>query len=806
MIATRLLLALANVTLLAAPAGAVTASGSGPEKVPLQARPFDPQQVRLLAGPARDAMERARRYLHDLESDRLLHNFRVMAGRPSSARPLGDWERPNCELRGHFVGHYLSACALMVAATGDQPLKVKAEAIVAELANCQKALGKSGYLSAFPESFFDRLEKGQPVWAPWYTLHKIMAGLLDMYTYCGDRQALEVLKGMAAWAKTRTDRLSDQQMAAVLNTEFGGSNEVFYNLYAVSGDPRHLQLAHRFDHEAVFAPLARGRDELKGLHANTNIPKIVGAARRYELTADARARDIADHFWHFVVHGRCYATGGTSNHEHWRTAPNVLARELGCENQECCCTYNMLKLTRHLFSWKADVEYADYYERALWNSVLGTQNPDDGMMMYFIPLGPGYWKRYNTPRNSFWCCTGTGVESFSKLGDSIYFHDERGLWVNLFLPSEVTWPEKGLKLRQETAFPAQQGTALTFHVQRPTELELRLRIPSWVGRPVRVAVNGEAAGGPGRPGTYLVLKRTWQDGDRVELPLPMSLHAEKMPDDPTVEAILYGPLVLAGRLGTQGLRPELFHADKQTRPYLDPVAGPYFVADGDDPADWIKPVAGKPLEFRTVGQAQNVTLIPLEQLFAERYGVYWRVVRKGSAEQRKIVADEALRKEMLEKYLDACLLGDEFSESAHHFHGFHCGSGQLNGRAWHDARDGGWFSWDLKVLPEGPMALSCSYWGGDGGRREFAILVDGKKVATQKLEHKQPGRYFDVRYPIPAELTRGKQKVTIKFQAAEGKIAGGVFGCAILKPEMQTSSKHRNQDVQSPPLSRKTIP
>ena len=235
--ASRLLLALADLMLLAAPALAATATVAGPEKVPLQARPFDLQQVRLLAGPARDAMERTRRYLGELESDRLLHNFRVTAGRPSSAQPLGEWEGPNCELRGHFVGHYLSACALMFAATGERPLKCKAEAIVAELAKCQKALGKGGYLSAFPESFFDRLEKGQPVWAPWYTLHKIMAGLLDMYTYCGDRQALKVLEGMAAWAKTRTDRLSDQQMAAVLNTEFGGSNEVFYNLYAVSGDP-----------------------------------------------------------------------------------------------------------------------------------------------------------------------------------------------------------------------------------------------------------------------------------------------------------------------------------------------------------------------------------------------------------------------------------------------------------------------------------------------------------------------------------------------------------------------------------------
>ncbi|MCP4640050.1 MAG: hypothetical protein GY851_06445, partial [bacterium] len=357
-----------------------------------KAQPFDLSRVRLLDGPFREAMELARKYLHDLDADRLLHTWRLNAGLPSEAEPYGGWERPECEVRGHTLGHYLSACALMYASTGDKDLKAKADGVVAELAKCQEVLGESGYLSAFPESFIVRAEKCEQVWAPFYVLHKMYAGLQDMYVYCGNRQALDVVEGMAAWLKGRLDNLDETQMQAMLDkTEQGGMNETLANLYALTGNADCLAMARRFDQDRYVKPLAEGEDRLKDEHVNSFIPNIIGTARQYEMGGDDRDRRIAEYFWNQVTSARSYCTGGTSDKEHWHGGPNELAHHLSHHTQECCCTYNMLKLTRHLFCWEPEAKYADYYERALWNSILSTQNPETGMMLYFVVLASGRW-------------------------------------------------------------------------------------------------------------------------------------------------------------------------------------------------------------------------------------------------------------------------------------------------------------------------------------------------------------------------------------------------------------------------------
>ncbi|MBN2136318.1 MAG: glycoside hydrolase family 127 protein [Sedimentisphaerales bacterium] len=428
----------------------------GREKIEFKARPFSLKQVRLLDGPFKENMERTRKYLHELDSDRLLHTFRLNAGLPSSAEPLGGWESPSVEVRGHIMGHYLSACAMMYASTSDEKLKAKADVIVAELGKCQKALGNSGYLSAFPETFIDRVESLKGVWAPYYTLHKIYAGLIDMYVHCGNIQALEIAEKMAAWNKVRLDKIDRVHMQKMLNqTEQGGMNEAFANLYALTGRPDYLAMSRRFNQDRYTEPLARGEDRLKSEHVNSFIPNIIGTARQYELAAEPRDRKIAEYFWSQVVNHRSYCTGGTSNNEHWRSDPDQLAVQLGDHTQESCCTYNMLKLTRQLFTWNAETRYADYYERALYNSILSTQNPRTGMMMYFVPLASGRWKMYNLPYDSFWCCTGTGLENHAKYGDSIYFHNGDTLFVNLFIASELDWKQQGVRIRQETAFPEQ---------------------------------------------------------------------------------------------------------------------------------------------------------------------------------------------------------------------------------------------------------------------------------------------------------------------------------------------------------------
>jgi DUF1680 family protein len=596
---------------------------------PLLARPFDLGAVRLLPGPFLDALEVNRRFLLAQDESRLLHMFRLTAGLPSTAEPLGGWEAPINELRGHYLGHYLSALAKMSQSLGDADLKARGDRLVAELAACQQRIG-NGYLSAFPEEFFDRLRDGKPVWAPFYTLHKIMAGLLDVHTLTGNAQALDVLQGMARWTGRWAQPLGDEQMARVLEREYGGMNEMLYNLAAVTGRDSYQELAHRFDHERFFAPLAQGRDELKGLHANTNIPKVVGAARRYELTGDLRYRRIAEYFWRQVTTQRAYCTGGTSNGEGWETEPGILSTQLSGYTQEDCTTYNMLKLTRHIFGWTADPACADYYERALFNGILGSQHPRDGEKLYYVNLAAGLWKLFGTPGQDYWCCTGTMSESFAQLGDSIYFHDAAGVYVNLFIASELNWAERGVRLVQDTRFPEEEGTTLRIQTGKPVRFALRIRVPYWASGGT-AALNGRTLDGFAAPGGYFVLDRTWRNGDTVAIKLPMSLHLHAMPDDPTLAAVMCGPLVLVGRLGTDGLTPDVLRAEP-TKPrtvpeYKEkPIPAPEVRVQGAEPSAWVKRVSGRGLEFRTVGQAREVTLVPFHTLFDERYVVYWKLV------------------------------------------------------------------------------------------------------------------------------------------------------------------------------------
>lgn len=619
--------------------------GTAPETTPFDAsvsyarnptqtkvRPFAMTQVRLLPGPFADAAEWNRGYMSRLPVDRLVRNFRVNAGLPTSAAPFGGWERPNngqaldrgSELRGHFTGHFLSASAQLYASAGDAAAKAKADEMVDELAQCQRRLS-GGYLSAFPSEFFDRLDRRENVWAPFYTVHKIMAGMLDMYTLAGNEQALQVVQQMAGWADQWTASKSEAHMQEILETEYGGMNEVLYNLAAVTGEDRWAQAGDRFTKKRFFNPLALRRDELRGLHVNTHIPQVIGAARRYELSSDTRFHDVADYFWYEVTGARSYVTTGTSNGEGWLTSPRQLAAELkrSAATEECCCSYNMLKLTRHLYQWTADPRYFDYYERALLNMRLGTIQPETGATQYYLSLTPGAWKSFSTPFDSFWCCTGTGVEEYSKLNDSIYWHDENSVFVNLFIASELNWEEKGIRIRQETGFPARPETALQISAAKPVKMTIQLRVPEWANG-ATVKINGKALEASAGGGSYFTLSRVWKD-DRVELSLPMRLRAEPLPDDPRQMAFLYGPLVLAGDLGKEGLTDSMM-----TGPNVPPLRQappleiPTLRGAGDDLESWIK-AEGQPLSFRARNQATEIALIPINRIFGRRYNVYWQV-------------------------------------------------------------------------------------------------------------------------------------------------------------------------------------
>ena len=591
-------------------------------KISWEVRPFPMKQVRLGQGACQQAMEADRGYLHSLPPERLLHTFRLNAGIASSAQPLGGWEAPDCELRGHYAGgHYLSAVALMYASTGDEDLKRNGDTVVAELAKCQKSLNNGGYLSAFPIDFFDRLRNRERVWAPFYTIHKIMAGHLDMYLYTGNEQALETVEKMAGWVAGYTGSFSYDHMQRILGTEYGGMGETLANLYAVTGKQYYLRVAGRFDKKWFLDPLAEHRDELKGLHVNTHIPQVIAAARLYEVTGDQRYREIAEYFWDEVVGERTYCTGGTSNHESWNTDPGKLASELSTNTTEDCCAYNMMKLTRHLFGWKPEPRYMDYYERLIFNHRLGTINPQDGTMMYYLPLASGYWKTFGKPFDSLWCCTGTGSEEYAKLSDTIYFHDEDSLYVNLYIDSSLEWPEKGLRFKQETKFPEQQSTTITVVAKSPVQLGVNLRVPYWA-QGGSVKINGTVLPAFSSPSSYLRLSRIWKTGDKIELSLPMTLHIDPMPDDQSIQAMMYGPLVLAGRFDS--VSKEMLYGEYQPKA-SDQYKVPGIVADASRPTGWVEADGQQPLNFRTEGQSQPITLVPLYQIIDYRYAVYWKV-------------------------------------------------------------------------------------------------------------------------------------------------------------------------------------
>jgi DUF1680 family protein len=591
------------------------------EIVPVEAVPFPMKNVRLGPGAFSAAADANRRYLKTLPPDRLLHSFRLTAGLPSSAEPLGDWEKPDCELRGHFAGgHYLSACALAFASSNDEQLKSNGDLMVAELAKCQ-ARHKNGYLSAFPQELFDRLRDGVNVWAPFYTIHKVMAGHLDMYALAGNQQALDTVEKMAQWVRTWSDPLSEQQMQRVLLVEYGGMGEVLCNLYAVTGKREYLNLAKRFDKKWFFDPLAAHRDELKGLHVNTHIPQVIAAARLYELTGDKHYWSIADYFWNEVTSERSYCTGGTSNFETWRTEPGVFSTQLSPHTTEDCCAYNMMKLTRHLFGWSPQASYMDYYERTLFNHRMGTIDPETGTTVYYLPLGNGFSKIYAKPFDSFWCCNGTAAEEFAKLTDTIYFHDDNSVFVNLYIASELNWPEKGVRLTQQTSFPEEQGTTLMISVPKPVDIDLKFRIPYWA-KTGSVKVNGQRLPAFAEPGSYLVLRGPWKDGDRIELHLPMHLHAAPMPDKENLQAVMYGPLVMAARFEEEPREKWYRHFTADEKREAAPSL--QFKGKLDDPSSWLEPTGNK-LTFRAVGQTQAATFVPLSSIVHERYAVYHEI-------------------------------------------------------------------------------------------------------------------------------------------------------------------------------------
>lgn len=737
--------------------------------VPLKVQAFGLAAVRLLPGPLKHAMELDEQYLLSLDVDRLLHNFLLNAGLPSTAQPLGGWEAPDCELRGHFVGHYLSACALMYAGTGEKRLKEKADAVVAGLARCQAKLG-TGYLSAYPESFIDRVEKRVPVWAPYYTLHKLFAGLEDMFVYCDNAQALEVARRFGDWVIARNSKLSDEQMQAMLGTEQGGMNETLANLYALTGEEKYLKISLRFNHHRVIDPAENQEDKLTGLHANTQIPKFIGTARQYELTGDPVLKTASLFFWNTVTKERSYVIGGHSDGEMF-SPKEKLSQALGRNTTETCNTYNMLKLTRHLFCWEPRAEYADYYERALYNHILASQNPETGMMCYYVPLRSGSHREFNTPNDSFWCCTGTGVENHSKYADSIYFHDDQNLYVNLFVASELTWKAKNLKLRQETGYPEGASTELVFTCEKPVELSLQIRHPFWATSGFGIAVNGEKQA-TSDSGHYAVVRRTWKTGDRVAIRMPFSLRTEAFKDNPNRFAVLYGPLVLSAAVDARKPFPAVVTDEPRLLASLKPAPGKANTFIGPSSVFLVPGEQG----------GQTVTLEPFYQAYHEHYVTYWDRFTpvEWAARQEEFKKELAAQRELEARTVDYVQAGEEQNERDHNLTGEHMDTRDFNDRIWRFANTNGWFAWELKVLPDRPQELKVEL-GGNRYSNTLQLLVDDRTISPESPRSQTTERAPRTIYPLSADLLRGKHKITVKFQAPSGARGGSVASVRVLK-------------------------
>ena len=747
----------------------------GPEVVSFSALPFSLTDVKLLEGPFLHATELNVNTLLSYKPDRLLAKFYIEAGMEPKAEHYMGWE--NEMLAGHSLGHYLSACSMMYLTTGDNRFLERINYIVEELGSLQEADG-DGYIGAFTNGkkiFEEEVAKGNirsqgfdlnGIWSPFYTHHKVLAGLRDAYQLCGNQKALEVEKRFSGWIERIVTPLNDGQVQNMLRCEYGGISETFADLYADTKDEKYLSLAEIFYQKSFLDSLKAGKDVLPGKHANTNIPKLIALSRIYELSGDTSSRKAAEFFWDRVVNHHSYVTGGNCNNEYFGPA-DKLRNRLGEGTTESCNVYNMLKLSEHLFMWEGSPEVADFYERALFNHILATQNPVNGHVVYNLSLDMGGYKEFQDPE-WFTCCIGTGMENHSKYGRNIYYHSDNELYIFQYIASELAWKDKGLKIVQRTKYPEEQGSTLEFTCENPARLAVKVRYPSWAENGIEVLVNGKGKRVRQDPGSFVTIERKWKTGDILEVKLPFSLRLEMMPDDSNRVAVMYGPLVLAGDLG-----PLTDSASK------DPMYVPVLMTENRDPSAWLMPVEGKVNTFMTVktGRPRDVEMKPFYTIYDRRYSVYWDLFNESGWNAREAEHKAELERinKIKEATIDFVQPGEMQPERDHNFKGEKTTPGRFRERPNRESRSG-WFSFDMKIKPGVPLALIVEYWGGFPGAKTFDVLINDIVIATENISGKKDGQFINVLYEIPEEITRGRSGVTVKFQAHPGNMAGPVFG------------------------------
>lgn len=761
---------------------------------------FRNQQVKLLPGMFQHAQNTNLNYLLALDPDRLLAPFLREAGLEPKKPPYPNWESTG--LDGHIGGHYLTALSLKYAATGEKEMLRRLNYMIDELERCQNAYG-DGYIGGVPGSrqLWTEIAAGNhrigafsmnSKWVPLYNIHKTYAGLRDAWLITGNEKAKRMLIRFTDWMIKLTEPFNDNQIQNILRSEFGGLNEVFADVAAITGDKKYIDLAYRFSHLYLLNPLIAGEDRLNGMHANTQIPKVIGFERLAKITNDRNYRQAARFFWETVVNNRTCVLGGNSVREHFHPIDDFSSMIRSEEGPETCNTYNMMKLSHMLFEAEGKERYIDYYERAMFNHILSTQNPECGGLVYFTPMRPGHYRVYSQVKTSFWCCVGSGIENHSKYNELIYAHNGKDLWVNLFVPSELNWEEKGLTLRQETQFPYKKHSVLQLQLQKRENFTMHIRYPSWIaGKGMKVSVNGRKQRFENQPGSYIAINRRWKSGDKIRIELPMQAHIKNLPDGSDFIAFMYGPIVLGAKTSTENMT-GLFADDSRgghiaSGPQIPLNEVPILLTNNKKKlADLLIPVRNKPLTFKLPkglvdAQFSDLTLEPFYGIHSSRYMIYWQVMSPEMQQSLQAIQqeEENKRRVLHERTIDLVMPGQQQPESDRFIEFENSQIGVHSNRHWRDAS--GWFSYRLRDPQRQASLLSVTYYGRDRDRR-FRILVNGQVIANVVLDGQQGDRFFAVEYPIPEALVKASNgTLTVRFEAEPNSVAGGVYEVRLLR-------------------------
>ncbi len=761
---------------------------------------FEPKHVHLEESAFKNAQNVDLKYIMELEPDRLLYPFLREAGLEPKAKSYPNWE--DTGLDGHIGGHYLTALSLMYASTGNDEVLERLNYMLRELKRAQDAYG-DGYIGGVPGSreLWSEIKAGNIYagsfslndrWVPLYNIHKTYAGLRDAYLLAESELAKQLLIDYTDWMMKITSGLSDEQVQELLISEHGGLNEVFADVARITGEKKYLDLAYDFSHESLLKPLRKENDVLNGMHANTQIPKVVGFEAISAISGDQDLHNAARYFWENVVNQRTVAIGGNSVREHFHPASDFSTMMSSIQGPETCNTYNMLKLSKQLFEAEGLERYIDYYEQGLYNHILSSQHPEKGGFVYFTPMRPGHYRVYSQPETSFWCCVGSGLENHGKYNELIYAYNNEDLYVNLFIPSALNWEEKNISILQETNFPKEGSTTLSVKTKKPQSLNIKIRYPSWVkAGEMSIILNGKKIDHNAVPGSYVDLKGKWKNGDKIEVELPMHLQAERLPDGSSFEALKYGPVVLAAKTGENDLQ-GLFadasrggHIAEGKRISLGEM--PLFVSnDTSNIASQIIRKPGKELAFSASeiiypSEYKDLEFIPFYELHDSRYVIYLGVETPEGAKKIK----EQLEQMELEELALAAMTIDEVSpgeqqpESDHFIRSEKSNIGVNQDRHWRDAE--GWFSYDLRDKEREAKTLRLTYFGEDSGRN-FKIVINGHVVAEEGFDEPKGDQFYEVDYEIPQEvMENSKGKLEVRIEAMPGSRTAGIYGVRLLR-------------------------